>query len=266
MSTVQEASLVLANLTNSPRHLPAFQMRVQYSKNQDIVIKFNNSKSFDFTAPDAVAQFAQLREASAGESPFFEPEPQEEIPAIFDAWRPVHFDPNFTHVISVTNFEDSVLTECDHFRNLFAQYGPVAKVRIVNRGRKIAFVTMSNGFYARVALTFLQNLRIDGRALTFEFSFYSELQNGSELTKEYQNDDDVDLEEYGAMWFPSEYVLLKPFDVPVEQLGVGPVARHPRASAVQFRTVDDATRCIALHNNAKIDGRALFMRFTSLSD
>jgi RNA recognition motif-containing protein len=178
----------------------------------------------------------------------------------------VHFDPNFTHVISVMNFEDSVLAECDHFRNLFAQYGPVVKVRIINRGRKVAFVTMSNGFYARVALTFLQNLKLDGRSLTFEFSFYSDLQNGSELAKEYQNDDDVDLEEYGAMWFPSEFVLVKPFDVPVEQLGIGPIIKHPRASTVQFRTVDDATKFIALHNNAKLDGKPVFLRFTNLSD
>jgi hypothetical protein len=37
-------------------------MRIESSKNQGIVIKFNNLKSFDFTAPDPDAQFAQLRE------------------------------------------------------------------------------------------------------------------------------------------------------------------------------------------------------------
>lgn len=91
MTTLDEASLVLANLTNNTRHLPLFQLQVQYSNNQDIVIKYNNPKSFDFTTPGAAAHFAQLREVSACEVPFFEPEPLEDMPTIFDLWRPLAY-------------------------------------------------------------------------------------------------------------------------------------------------------------------------------
>jgi hypothetical protein len=257
MSTVAEASLVLANLSNNQRHLPAFQMRIQYSKNQDIVIKFNNSKSFDFTAPDAGAQFAQLRELSASESPFFEPEPNDAVPQIFDAWRPVHFDTTFVHTIAITSFEDAGFVDCDQFRNLLSQYGPVIKVKIANRGRKACYVSMANGFYARVAVTFLQNCRF----MTLELCAYTEGSGSGDIVREYQSDEDIEVEDYSAMWFPSEFVAVKPPDVPLDDGAAGRTG-----NVIQFRSVDDAARFIGARNGAKIGGRVIALRFARPED
>jgi hypothetical protein len=266
MSTVYEASLVLVNLSNNPRHLPAFQFRVQYSKNQDIVIKFNNSKSFDFTAPEAVTQFAQLRESAAGDTPFFEPEASDDIPGIFDAWRPVHFDPSFTPTIVITGFEDTCFSDCDHFRNLLGQYGPVSKVRVQSRGRKTAYVSMLNGFYARVAMAFLQTWRFDGKPLSFEYGQSvdsSLIQNPGEVVREYDTaEGDFELEEYGALWFPSEYVSVRPRDARFGGLKTVSTFLLDNESIFQFERVEDAARFIVGQNFGRAGEDVVVLRFT----
>jgi hypothetical protein len=266
MATVPEAALALANLTNSPRHLPAFQMRIQYSKNQDIVIKFNNSKSFDFTTPDAHAQFAQLREMSVGESPFFEPEPIDSVPVIFDGWRPVHFDATLPNVLSVTGFEDIGLTECDHFRNLIGQYGPVTKVRLACHARKAAFVSMANGFSARIAVTFLQGWKFDGRPVVVELNLFHEGggQSGADVVCDYQEDDSLEIEDYSAMWFPSECVSVKPPGIAAEIAPPEAVLHRGEPCVLQFASAEAAARFIAARNFVRVGRTVATLRFARL--
>lgn len=267
MSTVFEASLVLANLSNAPRHIPAFQMRIQYSKNQDISIKFNNSKSFDFTAPDAKKQFAQLRVTAAGEVPFFTPEHSNEIPPIFDAWRPIHFDSSSQSLLCVTGFEEGKIVT-DAFHNLFSQYGPIKRIKIPYKNRKTCFILMANGFYARIAAVFLQGCPFDGRRLQIDFSAHSELgtptDHGSDqLYREYDSDtEDLTLEDYDTMWFPSEYVNVKPSSVSIADLSLpSSVILHAEENILQFPTTSDSVLFIAQNNFTRVNGNVLNLRF-----
>lgn len=255
MSTVTEAGYVLANLSNSPRHLPAFQMRIQYSINQDIIIKFNNSKSFDFTSINANSQFAALREASAGEAPFFEPEKCAEVPPSFDLWRPVYFDPSFSSVLSFSGFED-LRQICDHLRNLTCQYGPVLRAKRVKRS---VFLHMKSGFYARIAWTFLQGCPFRGRKLQIEFTTHTTFTSNGEISKEYGDEpEDLELADYGVMCFPSPAVAVAG-DVPIEELGA---RAKPVGRVLVFQSIAEAAEFIATTNNSVLHGKPVRLYFT----
>ena len=261
MATVYEASLVLVNLSNNPRHLPAFQMRIQYSKNHDIVIKFNNSKSFDFTSPDAVAQFAQLREMSAGESPFFDPEHIDDLPTVFDAWRPIHSDAAFARVVCVVGYDELGCSECDHYRNLFGQYGSVSRVRLSSRSRNLAYVTMANGFDARLVVVMLENWATSTMFVSLDHSITPELTSiTSDITKDYEPGEELDVAEYGTMWYPSPFVSVRPDAIPLDALPLSDctsITDH----LLEFQSIEAAALFIATHNFARIRDTTLLLRF-----
>ena len=251
MSTVYEASLVLANLANNPRHLPAFQMRIQYSKNHDIVIKFNNSKSFDFTSPDAVSQFAQLREMSAGESPFFDPEHTGDLPTVFDAWRPIHSDAAFARVICAVGYDTIGLCECNHFRNLFGQYGNVTRVRIAHRGRQIAYITMETGFEARLAVVMFENWTVDGMFVYLEQAVTES--TGSDLCSDYEKEtNDRCVDDYKKMWYPSEFVVVSPKTFVETENG-----------RARLSSIAEAARFIAFNNFTRVSDGIVDLRFAA---
>ena len=257
MSTVTEAGYVLSNLSNSSRHLPSFQMRIQYSKNQDIIIKFNNSKSFDFTQVNATSQFAALREASAGEAPFFEPEQCPEVPPAFDLWRPVHFDSAFSKIVSVSGFDESRQI-CDQLKNLASQYGPVLRVR---KFRRSIFLSMKTGFYARLVVTFLQGCPFEGKVLNFELAPHGNIpgifdQSGNK--DEIDEGDDLELNDYSSMCFPSQAAAVRS-DVPLkefEQTGA-----NIQQNLLIFPKIADAALFIANKNNTMIDRKLVRLSF-----
>ena len=267
MSTVEQASLVLVNLSNSPRHLPAFQFRVQYSKNQDIVIKFNNSKSFDFTQSDAKVQFTRMRESTAGERPFFVIDECEDIGSVFDFWRPVSFDPTFSSVIGVCGFDDKFVT-CDNLYNLFSQYGPVKKVKIAYNRRRVAYIMFSNNFYARLATAFLNNCPFEGKHLSVDFPLNPEcIQQtdfGDQFCKDYANNDsDFEINDYSTLSFPSKCVSIKKGDV--TKLTLPETAElysiNSGKKNIRFQTIDDATRFIYHTNRVKFDNQLFEVSF-----
>jgi hypothetical protein len=201
---------------------------------------------------------------SAGESPFFEPEASDSVPVIFDAWRPVHFDSTFTHNVSISGFEDTGFTECDHFRNLLGQYGPVSKERISSHGRKAVLVSLVNGFAARVAVTFLQNWRFDGKPLNVELAVFHDttVQNGADVICDYQEEDDLEVEDYSAMWFPSEFVSVKPPAVNISHLApADAIVTRGARGVLQFPSVESAARFIAARNFTKVGRTVVTLRF-----
>jgi hypothetical protein len=60
-------------------------------------------------------KWASSNPRRCGEAPSFEPEPSYSVPAVLDAWHRVHFDATLPHVLSVSEFEATGLTECDHY-------------------------------------------------------------------------------------------------------------------------------------------------------
>jgi hypothetical protein len=163
----------------------------------------------------------------------------------------------------MSGFEETGLTECDNFRNLIGQYGPVSKVRITSHGRRTALVSLANGFYARVAVTFLQNWRFEGRPFTIELNvFHDTPQNGADVICDYQEDDDLEVEDYSAMWFPSEFVSVKPPNIALTTIGPLDAIVHRRERCVlQFGSVEAAARFIAARNFAKIGRTIVNLRF-----
>lgn len=262
MNKVEQATLALINLTNSARHQPSFNFRIQYSKNQDIVIKFNNSKSFDFTTTDSHQQFARLREEMVGERPFFTVDECEGIDPLFDFWRPVYFDPFFLPVLSVANFDDKFVT-CDFLKNLFSQYGVVEHVKISNARRRFALIKFSNSFYARLALTFMENLPIDGKKLIIDFQIHPDLTPQSDqLSKDYssKSDEDFEIDDYSSLSFPSRFVKIKNGNP--EDLNIPTNADFdPKSKIIQFPTIDEATRFIGMMNTTVVNGKTVYVSF-----
>ncbi|OHT02328.1 hypothetical protein TRFO_07149 [Tritrichomonas foetus] len=272
MSTVEQASLVLVNLSNSPRHLPAFQFRVQYSKNQDIVIKFNNSKSFDFTQPDAQVQFARMRESTAGERPFFVIDETNEINSIFDFWRPVHFDPTFSPIIGVTGYDEKTIN-CDILHNLFCQYGPVKRIKIPFNRRRFAFIMFANSFYARLALTFLNNCPFEGKHLIIDFPMHPDINqqgdSNEQYFKDYSNEgEDLEFDDYACLSFPTNCVKLKNSDLNffIQNLNINLAENaflNHQNNTILFPTVDEATRFICQMNTMFVNNKQFFFVFCS---
>ncbi|KAK8890487.1 hypothetical protein M9Y10_035263 [Tritrichomonas musculus] len=265
MSRVDQASLALLNLSNSPRHHPSFQFRIQYSKNQDIVIKFNNSKSFDFTTPDAQIQFARLREAVAGERPFFTVDECPEIDPIFDFWRPVHFDPTFLPVLGIVGFDEKSIS-CDFLKNLFSQYGIVKRIKISIIRRRIAFIMFANSFYARLAMTFMNNCPIDGKKLSIDFPLHPDINQQGDFNDPYykdysnENDEDFDVEDYSSLSFPSKFVRVKSGNI--ENIILPDLAVYdPRNKVIQFLNIDEACRFIGLTNTTVSNGQTILLSF-----
>jgi len=269
MKTISEAGLAMINLSNSPRHSPGFQLRVQFSKNQDIAIKFNNSKSFDFTSNGAIIHFEQLRAASISEPGFFEPEKVTEVPPVFDLFRPVHFDPAFTHYLNVTNI-DEMENPCDTLRNLFKQYGPVFRVKsnILKGGRSNALILMANGFYARLAAYFMQNCPLFGREMRVDLPMHLDPSaigsSGCETTiKDYEADNPSEFVGYEEMWVPSEYVKVYPDTIKVSFMNLdSSIEPIPERNVLKFANIDQASVFIAKNGNGVIDNEHFSLRFT----
>ena len=248
MKDKNEAALALANLSNSSRYLPNFQFKIQYSRNQDIIIQFNNAKSFDFTHPGAIAQFDQLRHTSSSESAFFTPEHNANIPEIFDLWRPVPIDQ--PSVMKVTGFEDPKII-CDALFNLISQYGAVSKIKVFVKPMKSAVVQMMSPFFARLATTHLQNCpfgNMYGR-LTFQYPYFNDSPNDYEhcfMLKDYSDfNEDFDISDYGEMWPPSDTVAivggtLASMNLPPRCIPI------PARNAVKFPTIIEAVNYITM--------------------
>ena len=264
METVNQACLVRANLTNAARHLPAFQFRIQYSRNSDIVIKFNNWKSFDFTVPDAAAQFARLRE-QAVHAPFFMVEESQNIPRIFDVWRPVHFDPEFSSVLSVTGYDESRVT-CDVLRNLCSQYGPVVKVRFAFKHKWIAYVQFANCLYARLAFVYLQGCSLFERRLVFEFLMQSDVHSiefGEDQVSTYDSEqEDFEIGDYQQLYFQSNCLLVR--NVNVKDIPVPDGAKiDPARQRIVFSNIEAATEFLVMKNWTRIGDTPVLMSFAN---
>ncbi|KAH0786278.1 polypyrimidine tract-binding protein 3 [Histomonas meleagridis] len=274
MSSLKEAASVLANLHNNPKHLPNFQMKVQYSKNQDLIVKINNAKSFNFMPRGALQQFNALREHVKNETPFFEPEPSPSVSPIFDIWRPVHFDPLYSQVLCVTNL-DETKSACDPLRNLFSLYGHVQRVKVLYKNRRTAFVQMGTGFFGRIAALFLHDCPFAGRKLQIAFSSHVEVtpltEPGSEGLYQEYGDGPIDLtiEQYKHLYFPSEYVEVN--GVPLEEL-LALVALPKEVQVLQkyhalhFPSVQDAVGFIAVFNGTVFNGRTFMLNFMRKPD
>ena len=269
MKTFNEASLAMNNLSNSPRHNPGCELRVQFSKIQDIAIKFNNNKSFDFTIPNSIEQFEQLRNSSYSEPPFFEPEKIPEVPPVFELFKPVHFDPAFTHYLNITNI-DEMINPCDKLRNLFSQYGPVYRVKsnILKGGRSNALILMANGFYARLAAYFIQGCPLFGRKIRVDLPLHLDPAaygvTGCETTiKDYQTDVNNGFIGYEEMWIPSEFVRIYPNNFKFnENINMNYIYIENR-NVIKFNNIEEAAIFIATYGNSIINGVNISLRFTN---
>lgn len=248
MHSVKEAALTLANLSNSSRYLPNFQFKVHYSINQDIVIQFNNAKSFDFTHPGALAQFDQLRHTTSTESAFFTPERNKNILDVFDLWRPVPVDQPSTKTIKVTGF-DNHRTISDALFNLFSQYGIVIKIKVITNQSKAAIVQMASQFYARLVTAHMQNCPYGSSGkLVLTHPYFADPSTDNyygQVTQDYSElRDDLDLDDYAELWPPSDTVAIDGAEISTIKLPPKVVSLTDR-NALKFPTVNEAVMFIA---------------------
>ena len=261
METEEQAAVVFANIQNSAkRFAPTFELRVQYSMNEKIHLTSNNSKSFDFTLPGAMESFDLVREGLTGELPFFPPDKNEMIPTQLNFFRPVQFDPAFGNSLNITKIP---LQTANFIKNLFSQYGVVLKVKtVVKEQEPSAFVQMRSGFFARLAVTHLNQCPLLGKKIRVEISPHRDVhpetsaQNGQIEYKEYDEDaDDPDLSAYGSMWCPSKYVGIRPKGIKISDLEIpkGNFEIDEKLNCFIFPSIDLATNFIGLTNPKSFD-------------
>lgn len=238
MSTIEEASLACANLSNCPRHNPHFQMIVQYSTNQDITIKFDNSKSFDFTQSGAHGQFEQLRKSCGTQIFLFTPDRQ---PEIFELWRPVpNLGASIGNNVMVTGFDEQNNYLHQKLFNLFSQYGTVNRVKRKRNGQ-YAIVQMSNQFYARLAMVHLDQCPFFSGTLSC--SPVANLEHDSafiskDFTKTARSRGDLQIGDLKEIWKPSETIMIKKCDA--QDINTTDAEVIHGVNCLRFLSVNDA--------------------------
>lgn len=272
MQTVEQAALVLANLTIPNRYAPSFELRVQYSKNANIVIQFNNSKSFDFTLPGAKEQFELVKEGLTNEIPFFEPEPSPDIPKSFDFVRPVQFDPAYGNSLTTTGLPPR---KASFARNIFQQYGIVLKVKVILKQNECTtHIQMRNAFYARLALTNLNSMTFNGKKIDVDLSTRRDVHpetNESKNQVDYQEynaeQDDPDLPVFLEMWNPSIYVGVRPKSFNLKQFAESSGAEYILSSNfLKFPSIDAATEFIGANSLQTISGKFITLYYAKPPD
>ena len=269
METEEQAAVVFANIQNSAkRFAPTFELRVQYSMNEKIHLTSNNSKSFDFTVPGAEEAFDLVREGLNGEQPFFPPEKNEMIPKQLDYFRPVQFDPAFGNSLNITKIP---LQTAEFFKNLISQYGVIIRVKTVLKEQEAtAFVQMRNGFFARLAMSHLNQCPLLGKKMKIEISPHRDVhpetsaQNGQIEFKEYDEEtDDPDLYAYSKMWCPSKFVSVRPQGIKITDLGlpIGNYQIDENLNCLIFPSIDLATNFIGSTTPKSFDGVPTILYF-----
>lgn len=264
MHDVKEAALALANLSNSNRYFPNFQIKIQYSHNQDIIIQFNNAKSFDFTHPGAIAQFDQLRHTSSSESAFFTPDHSDQIKEVFDFWRPVPVDQIFTQSIKIAGIEMDK-SSLDGLFNLISQYGPARFIKLVCMPKqKYAVVTMASSFYAKLVIAHLQNCPYNNNTnkLVFYHPHFAESAAENDHTiasKDFSDEaEDLDISDYQNMWPPSDIVWssknISQMPIPKKAIPI------KEKNVFKFPTVQEAVQYIMKRPDVPSDALLRFSR------
>ncbi|XP_009874690.1 PREDICTED: polypyrimidine tract-binding protein 3-like [Apaloderma vittatum] len=197
---------------------------VDFSKLVSLKIRYNNSKSRDFTRNDlpsgddmeplmAAASGTQnvIIPAYAGAAGFLPPMgfSQGSLPSLSSApgacgsvavmsspYGEMHIpdvtDAPGSPVLLVRNLNPEAITPQRLF-NLFGMYGDVHRVKIMFRKKGTALVQMADATQARLAVSYLNRQRVYGRVLRAAISKYQvvqlprEGQEDSNLTKDYTN-------------------------------------------------------------------------------
>ena len=267
MENVEQAAMALANLSKSTRYTPTFELRVQYSRNNNIVVQFNNSKSFDFTLPGAAEQFEKIREGLTGEPPFFEPDKADDVPPNFEYFRPFQYDLAFGNSLTISGFPAERIST-DFIRNVFCQYGVVFRVKVLVKAQNCtAFVQMRNSMFARLALTNLNDMCYNGSILHIEVSNHPDVHqettnpNSVQLFKEYPEADDPDVGVYAEMWPPSKYVHVRPKRINIGDLVVPNGKYIEEMNAWMFNTIDEATDFIGTQSQVVHNKRTITLMY-----
>lgn len=266
MQNVEQASIALANLNNPNRYAPSFELRVEYSKNTNIVIQFNNSKSFDFTVPGAKDQFEMVKEGLTNEFPFFEPDTTY-VPKSFDLVRPIQFDPSYGNALTTIGLQPK---PASYARNIFQQYGIVLKVKVVLKQNECwTHVQMRNAFYARLAQTNMNGTTINGKKLNIELSNKPNVHPETNDTRnqidyqEYDSEqDDPDIQVFAEMWKPSQYISVRPKAVSLKDFANGHGIEYiGEKNMLKFQNIDAATDFIATNSLSTYNGKFITLYY-----
>ncbi|XP_026667494.1 polypyrimidine tract-binding protein 2 [Ceratina calcarata] len=179
MVSAQTAKLSLEgqNIYNS-----CCTLRIDYSKMQNLNVKYNNDKSRDYTNPSLPTGDANLDAASLALGGELLPQllmgagsqPRARIPAVIS-------NPNYLMVTP-----DALFT-------LFGVYGDVQRVKILYNKKDSALIQMAEPHQAHLALTHMDKLRVFGKVIKVMLSKHQTVQLPKEgqpdagLTKDYTN-------------------------------------------------------------------------------
>lgn len=190
-------------------------LHVEFSKMNELTVKYNNEKMRDFTKPDrSVEQInAQLQAMQAQMNPGMLPVPASFPPHMFpqaggfpnmmgniSPGANVNFNPSFLNqqmqkhgsVLLVSNLNEEDIN-CDDLFVLFGHYGDVQRVKILYNKKDTALIQFSDAAQASTAQQNLNNVLLYGKEMRVSRSKHDNVNmpksedEGKELTKDYAN-------------------------------------------------------------------------------
>ncbi|XP_064607310.1 polypyrimidine tract-binding protein 2-like isoform X8 [Liolophura sinensis] len=268
-------------------------LKIDYSKLTNLNVKYNNSKSRDYTNPnlptgDAAVDQAVLPYPHQGLNPPLAPGGFGMQQAIGAAAQMGLAVPTAgSSVVHVSNLDEEMVTP-DALFTLFGVYGDVHRVKILFNKKDNALIQMAEPHQAQLAIAHLSGARVWGKAIRVIQSKHSVVQMPKEgqpqdagLTKDFSNSPLHRFKRPGSkncqnIYPPSAVLHLSniPASVTEEQIqeafakhgtvkGFKFFPKDRRMALIQMATVDEAVMAlIAMHNYQLMDNQHLRVSFS----
>jgi hypothetical protein len=154
-------------------------LKVQYSSLNDLEVKQNNDRMFDFTAPvgGRLGSYGYTRTGSYASSSYMGSlspmaAAYQSLGAYADAPSPKSFGDEYSSSgspVLVVEGIDETQTKPEHLAALFALYGNVVRIKLL-KNRETALVQLVDVVQCKLALEYLQGCLIHGRTLSLSLS------------------------------------------------------------------------------------------------
>ena len=162
MDTAEHAANAFAKLDMENIYTGCNSLRIQYSTFSEVAVRFNNSRTRDFTNPDLPNNEDQTYSIRRNNPRY---------PDILGIDR--HDDSAASTVVIVYRLSDQLTPE--QIFNLFSFYGHVVKVKKFHARPDTALVQFMEPIFAALALQFLEGVVVFGQAIHLDYAKMKEI-------------------------------------------------------------------------------------------
>lgn len=214
---IATASTCRSQLDSQNIYAGCNSLKVQYSSLNDLEVKQNNDRMFDFTAPAGarlnLGPYGYSRSGSYASTSYMGSlspmaAAYQSLGAYSDAPSPKAFGDEYTSsgspVVVVEGIDESV-TNPEHLAALFALYGNVVRIKLL-KNRETALVQLQDVIQCKLALEYLHGCLLHNRSISLSLSRGGTIPSPAKVMEE--GDSDQSIREFAA--YPLLYSRHKP--------------------------------------------------------